>query len=135
MATNDAVLEQPDCHWVCALGWCSEVSLFLEQLAWSAWFGSKSALAEDLPHVLEAIIEGLDDEVSWPDAAERATLAQEHPCIFHNCIGIVDIWERDINKSKDPDKEGSTNSGKAGNNTKKVLGIIDYKGYFVVNYF
>jgi hypothetical protein len=40
MATNDAVLEQHDCHWVCALGWCSEVSLFLEQLAWSAWFGS-----------------------------------------------------------------------------------------------
>jgi hypothetical protein len=54
---------------------------------------SKSALAEDLPHVLEAIIEGLDNEVSWPDAAERATLAQEHPGIFHNCIGIVDIWQ------------------------------------------
>ena len=81
--------------------------------------------------MLEAIIEGLDAEIRWPDAAERAQLASRNDGIFRNCIGITDCWEQQIiNNSKDSVKESNTFSGKADNNTKKVFAVIDFDGYF-----
>ena len=90
---------------------------------------SKSSIAEDIPHVLRAIIEGLDDEVQWPNEEQRHVLATQFDGIFSNCIGIIDGWECQINKSKN--KEKATYSGKKKNNTKKVLAVIDYRGYFI----
>ena len=92
---------------------------------------SKSSIAEDIPHILLAIIEGLDDEVQWLNDEQRHALATQFDGIFSNCIGIIDVWECQINKSKNKLKEKATYSGKKKNNTKKVLAIIDYRGYFI----
>ena len=42
----------------------------------------KSSLQEDCEHVLIAIIEGLEDELKWPDEEERAQLTVTYEGIF-----------------------------------------------------
>jgi hypothetical protein len=59
------------------------------------------ALHVDLPHLFLAIVEGLDAEIQWPDAAQRKTLATTCTGIFHHCVGIMDITEVNIKRSKD----------------------------------
>jgi hypothetical protein len=77
------------------------------------YFGwSKSQFGLDIPHVLKAIIAGLDAYVRWPSAAERAEMAQQHSGIFKDCVGIIDANEVVVNKSKNKDQEASTFSGK-----------------------
>lgn len=73
--------------------------------------------------MLKAIVDGLEAEIEWPSVEERRALGDTFEGIFKNCIGIVDCWERPINKFKDTVKERDTYSGKKKNNTKKVFEI------------
>jgi hypothetical protein len=41
---------------------------------------------------LKAIVEGLEDEVQWPDV-KRQQLAAVFPGVFHGCIGVADVKE------------------------------------------
>jgi hypothetical protein len=59
----------------------------------------------DLVHVLTAIVEGLDDQIQWPDENRRRELGIVFPGIFRGCIGIGDVKEYQIEKSKDLVKE------------------------------
>jgi hypothetical protein len=61
---------------------------------------------------LRAIVEGLDDQLQWPNAARRAELAGIHEGVFSNMIGILDIKEHRINKPKDRRKENLSYSAK-----------------------
>ena len=92
---------------------------------------AKSSCQEDKKHILKAINEVLKDEVKWPSAEERQEHYQSYNGIFTGVVGILDIWEHYYKKSKDPDEERRTFSGKANTNTKKTIGIIDKKGYFI----
>ncbi len=71
----------------------------------------KSSLQEDYEHVLIAIVEGLKDELKWPDEGERAQLAVAYEGIFCGCIGIRDVKEFQIKKYKDCVKERRSWSG------------------------
>lgn len=95
------------------------------------YFGwAKSQFERDIPHVLLAIIRGLDAFICWPSVAERANMASMCTGLFRNCVGIIDANEVFINKSKNSIIEASSYSGKAGGNTKKHLAIIDRRGMF-----
>jgi hypothetical protein len=80
------------------------------QEAESGW--SKTSLQRDLEHVLHAIVEGLDDELKWPDEEHRQELANFYPGFFNGCIGVVDVKEYQVVKFKDPVKEQRSWSGK-----------------------
>jgi hypothetical protein len=47
---------------------------------------AKSCVQEDLVHVLTAIVEGLDEYLSWPDENCRCDLAVVFPGILSCCI-------------------------------------------------
>lgn len=94
------------------------------------WQVPKSTLHRDLRHILGAIVEGLDTMIRWPDAVERHRLANERDGVFHNTIGYVDVQEHQIQRSKDPQIEYETFSGKKKVNTRKTLSVIDRNGYF-----
>ena len=51
----------------------------------------KSSLQEDNKHVLIAIMEGLEDQVVWPNVARRVELASVNDNVFRGMIGIFDI--------------------------------------------
>lgn len=110
------------------LEWLANGCEFKKTEFYSGW--SKSSLNEDIPHVLRAIVDELDDEIKWPDADERAGLARESPGIFEKCVGICDIMEHPIVKSKDSEIEHRTFSGKEGSNTYMTFAVIDRHGYF-----
>ena len=92
---------------------------------------SKSCCDEDIYHVLKAINIALKDEVRWPTEEERTQNYLNYNGIFYKNVGILDIWEHFISKSKDPQKEYDTFSGKANTNTKKTIGIINRLDYFI----
>lgn len=83
---------------------------------------AKTSCVEDHKHVLKAINKSLEDQVRWPNAAERIQHYEEYRGIFTGVVGILDIWEHYIVKFKDPQKEHDTFSGKAVTNTKKTIG-------------
>jgi hypothetical protein len=87
-------------------------------------------MQEDLVHVLESIIEGLDDHLQWPSEQRREELANQFTGIFHGCIGIADVKEYQIVKLKDPMKERRSWSGKKKINSYKLLSVIDHSGRF-----
>jgi hypothetical protein len=66
---------------------------------------SKSSIQEDLIHVLQAIIEGLDEHLTWPDDNHRRELALVYTGILRGCIGVGDVKEYEIEKPKDSVKE------------------------------
>ncbi|KAJ1416680.1 hypothetical protein B484DRAFT_401099 [Ochromonadaceae sp. CCMP2298] len=66
---------------------------FRQEEFYANW--GKSSLNQNLPHVLTAIVEGLDFCLEWPDVAKRAQLANKHPCIYNGCVVIMDITEGD----------------------------------------
>jgi hypothetical protein len=65
----------------------------------------KSSIHEDTIHVLQAIVEGLEDEIQWPDAEKRQELAAVFPGMFHGCIGVADVKEYQVVKYLDPVKK------------------------------
>jgi hypothetical protein len=64
----------------------------------------KSSIHEDTVHVLQAIVEGLEDELQWPDAEKRQQLATVFPGMFSGCIGVADVKEYQVVKCLDPIK-------------------------------
>jgi hypothetical protein len=66
----------------------------------------------DLVHALHAIIEGLDEHLTWSDDNCRCDLAAVYPGILRGCIGVGDVKEYEIEKPKDSVKEKKSLSGK-----------------------
>jgi hypothetical protein len=91
----------------------------------------KSSLHEDTVHVLQAILEGLEDELQWPDAEKRQELAAVFPGMFHGCIGVADVKEYQVVKYLDPVKERRSWSGKKKINSYKLLSVMDHSGYHI----
>lgn len=67
----------------------------------SAGWG-KSSLQEDLFHVFMAIVEGFDDQLTWPNENDIAELSNAFFPAFCGCVAIADVKEFQIVKYKDP---------------------------------
>jgi len=80
----------------------------------------KSNIQEDTCHVLQAIVEGLEDELQWPDAEKRQELGAVFPGIFNGCIGVSDVKEYQVVKYLDTVKERRNWSGKKKINSYKL---------------
>jgi hypothetical protein len=91
----------------------------------------KSSVHEDLVHVLHAIVEGLDEHLSWPDENRRHELARVFPGILNGCIGVGDVKEYEIKKPKDSIKEKRSWSGKKKINSYKMLNVMDHTGRYI----
>jgi len=74
--------------------------------------GVRHPYNSDLEHVLRNIVEGLDDELKWPNEQRRQELANVYPGIFNGCIGVGDVKEYQVVKYKDPVKERHSWCGK-----------------------
>jgi hypothetical protein len=61
---------------------------------------------------LQAIIEGLDEHLTWPDEICRHELAAVYTGILRGCIGVGDVKELETEKPKDFVKEKRSWSGK-----------------------
>ena len=92
---------------------------------------SKTSLQRDTVHVLKAIVEGLDDEVVWPDENRRQELANNFPGIFNGCIEVGDVKEFQVEKPKDRVKERMSWSGKKKINSYKMLSVMDHTGRYI----
>jgi hypothetical protein len=111
------------------LEWLNEGTFHRTRESRAGW--SKTSMHEDLIHVLECIVEGLDDHLQWPSEQRREELANQFTGIFHGCIGIADVKEYQIVKLKDPVKERRSWSGKKKINSYKLLSVIDHSGRFI----
>jgi hypothetical protein len=74
----------------------------------------KSSIQEDTVHVLQAIVEDLEDELQWPDAEKRQELGAVFPGMFIGCIGVSDVKEYQVVTYLDTVKERRTWSEKKG---------------------
>jgi hypothetical protein len=93
-----------------ALKWLNDGNFHRTREADFGW--SKTSLQRDLEHVLRATVEGLDDELKWPNEQCKQELANVYPGIFNGCIGVGDVKEYQVVKYKDPMKERRSWSGK-----------------------
>jgi hypothetical protein len=84
----------------------------------------------DLKHILLAIIEGLDSEIQWSSRQKRQVLADTCTGIFSDTVGIMDITEIPVQRSKNPAIERDTYSKKKAGLTRKTISVIDFQGYF-----
>jgi hypothetical protein len=66
---------------------------------------AKSSIQEDMAHVPLAIVEGLDEHLTWPDDNPRRELAAVLPGILSGCIGVGAVKEYEIKKPKHSVKE------------------------------
>ncbi len=71
----------------------------------------KSSLQEDLIPVLLAIVEGLDNQIQWPDHNCRRELANVFQVVIKGCIRIADVKEYQIDKPTEKVKECESFSG------------------------
>jgi hypothetical protein len=71
----------------------------------------KSFIHHDTCHILQAILEGLNDELQWPDVNQQRELANTYNGIFQGCIGISDVKEFEVEKPADHVMERRTFSG------------------------
>ena len=92
---------------------------------------SKSSVMEDHKHILKAIDAALHDQIIWPNANERQEHYASYTGIFDHCVGIFDVTEWTIRRSKIASIENITYSGKAKENTMKTLAVINKFGYFI----
>ncbi len=76
-------------------------------------------------------MEGLEDQLQWPDENHRAELANVFPGIFNVCIGIADVKEYQVVKYKDTVKERRSWGRKKKINSYKCLSVIDHSGRFI----
>ena len=113
------------------LKWLNDGNVFRTREAEIGW--SKSAIQEDLMHVLMAVIEGLDNQLKWPNAIERRRIIESSrdEVIFRGCIGIGDVKEIPILRPKDPWREHKTFSGKHKMHSQKLLSVIDRTGRII----
>lgn len=112
----------------CALSWIKGGDSFrkLECLFGAA----KSSINADLRHVLKAITAGLDEELAWPDEAERLSLMSSFTGVFAGCVGIMDCTEHCIQRPQLSSHEHATYSAKHTQHSIKTLAVIDRLGYF-----
>jgi hypothetical protein len=80
---------------------------------------------------LQAIFEGLDDELQWPNKNHRRELANTYSGIFQGCIGIEVVKEFEIEKPIDRVKEKQSWSGKKKVNSYKMLSVMDCSGRYI----
>jgi hypothetical protein len=92
---------------------------------------AKSSVHEDLLHVLQAIIEGLDEQLTSPDENCRRELAAVYTGILRGCIGAGDVKEYKIKKPKDSVKEKRSWNGKKKINSYKMLSVMDHTGQYI----
>jgi hypothetical protein len=78
------------------LKWLNDGNFYRTRETETGW--GKSFLCEDTPHVLKAIVEGLDGELQWSDEQQRRELGGVFQGIFHGCIGISDVKEFQVVK-------------------------------------
>jgi hypothetical protein len=76
-------------------------------------------------------VEGLEDELEWPDAEKRQELAAVFPGMFHGCIGLADVKEYQVVKYLDPVKGRRSWSGKKKINSYKLLSVMDHSGHYI----
>jgi len=76
-------------------------------------------------------VEGLDDELQWPDAEKKQELAATYLGMFHGCIGVADVKEYQVVKYLDPVKERRSWSGKKKINSYKLLSVMDQSGHYI----
>lgn len=110
------------------LSWLHSGTTFRQSECHLGW--SRQSIYDDLRHVLEAIVEGLDDELQWPSAGERARIHESFYGVFKGCVGIIDVTEHSINKPSLPGRERQTYSGKHRHNSLKTFAVIDPSGMF-----
>jgi hypothetical protein len=114
------------------LKWLNDGNFYKTRETETGW--GKSSLQEDTVHVLEAIVEGLDDELQWPNAECRQELGNVFQGIFHGCIGIADVKEFQVIKHKNLEKERKTWSGKKKINSYKFHSVMDHSGRYTFAY-
>jgi len=76
-------------------------------------------------------VDGLEDELQWPDAEKRQQLAAVLPGMFHGCIGVADVKEYLVAKYLDPVMERRSWSGKKKINSYKLLSVMDHSGHYI----
>jgi hypothetical protein len=91
----------------------------------------KSSIQEDTIHVLQAIVEGLEDELQWPDAEKRQELGAVFPGMFNGCIGVSDVKEYQVVKYLDTVKERRSWSGKKKIKSYKLLSVMDRSRHYI----
>jgi hypothetical protein len=69
-----------------ALKWLNDGVFFRTRETEVGW--GKSSIHDDCAHLLIAIIEGLHDQLQWPDEDGRRELADVFKGVFKNCIGL-----------------------------------------------
>ncbi len=78
-------------HLYFCLKWLKNGNFYKTREADTGW--GKSTLQEDTVHVLRAIVEGLDNELQWPDAARRQEIANVFRGMLYGCVGVADVKE------------------------------------------
>jgi hypothetical protein len=97
-------------HLLFVLHWLNDGLFYRSREADTGY--AKSSVHEDLVHVLQAIVEGLHEHLTWPDGDCRHELAEVFPGILRGCIGVGDVKEYEIEKPKNSLKEKLSWSGK-----------------------
>ena len=75
-------------------------------------------------------MEGLDDQLQWPDRIRRRELANVFQGVMKGCIGIADVKEYQIEKPTDKVKERESFSGKKKINCYRMLSVCDHTGRY-----
>jgi hypothetical protein len=110
------------------LKWLNDGNFHRTQETETGW--GKSSLQEDTVHVLKAIVDGLDNEIQWPDGRRQQELACVYQGIFKGCVGIADVKEFQVVKYEDANKERRSWSGKKKINSYKMLSVMDHSGRY-----
>jgi hypothetical protein len=78
-------------HLYYCLKWLNDGNFYKTQEA-DIGYG-KSSIQEDIVHILQAIVKGLEAKLQWLDAEKRQQLATAFPGMFSGCIGVADVKE------------------------------------------
>jgi ribosomal protein L32 len=79
-------------------------------------------------------VEGLDDQIQWPDHNRRRELANMFQGVMKGCIGIADVKEYQIEKPTDKIKERESFGGKKKINSYRMLSVCDHTGRYIVHH-
>jgi hypothetical protein len=78
------------------------------------------------------MVEGLEDELQWPEAEKREELGAVFPGMFNGCIGVSDVKEYQVVKYLGTVKEKRSWSGKKMINSYKLLSVMDHSGHCII---
>jgi hypothetical protein len=80
---------------------------------------------------LQAIVEGLDDELQCHDKNHRRELANAYSGIFQGCISIGETKKFEIENPINRVKEKRSWSGKKKVNSNKMLSVMNHSGRYI----